>query len=205
MPETMFHTVIPLRDDHPTRRWRRSPRHIHQRLAMLWPEDAQDPRVLWRLYPRHLLVRSHTEPAWLARIDLAPKITPILSAQPRVEPYDPRLEDGAVVRFDLLCDPSVSNRYTGPRKSLTDVAVWLGQRAAGWGLQILDGTSILEHPVQRCGEAQGGGKRTHRAVRITGRATCRDAKALHEVLARGIGPGKAFGLGMLVVELEAGP
>jgi CRISPR system Cascade subunit CasE len=199
----MYRTILSLRRTLAVRDWLRQPYRMHQRLALAWPDGQRDARVLWRSWwdeEPGILVQSHAEPPLMARLCLE---WDLLFAQPACDPFEPELHEGAVYRYDLVCSPSiVSKRWTGGFYDPAQIGLWLGQKAPGLGAQV---TSLTVGDIGRV-RLREKEPRSEPAVlaraRLTGTLICRDAKMLADTVRRGVGRGKAFGLGLLMLKEE---
>lgn len=183
-----------------------SPYEMHRTLsrAVAHSLSAGRERLLWRQEParRHdcpvVVVQTLTEPDWsvLERgyADIFPP-----------KPFHPRLTEGQTLRFRIRANPSKRVKETGKRVALKTQAeklAWLAHRleAGGFELPGEEGhraAHILEDvflEVRRAGcvvQVQ--------AVLFEGVLRVRDPQAALVTLERGIGPGKALGLGLLSI------
>ena len=158
--------------------------------------DAGDPRaalgVLWRFeeaeIPR-LLVQSLVIPAG----DIETK------------PFDPSvLAAGEEVRFLLVANPSVKRKREGRRNSVrvgirdeAEQLAWLERRLAG-SLAWSRPGAVRARESRRL-RGRGGHRVVVDAVTFDGVGRVVDASRLAEAMARGVGPAKAFGCGLLSV------
>lgn len=180
------------------REWLANPGRIHQRLCMAWPDGERDPRMLWRVEGSGVLVQTHAEPPepehWRER---APFIHSIAIG----DAWEPAFIAGAVYSFALRCAPMRTEPGTGRKLALTrdlDIGLWLGRVQADIGLHVLS-VSAQRRGAITVPRAMTGQPCTYQPVDLSGRALVVDAARLAAAVANGIGKGKAFGLGLLVL------
>ena len=183
--------------------------------------------VLFRLeLPRRgalpqVLVQSRAVPEWsrlpegyLARNGTVPN--------PACKPVDwllERLQPGATFRFRLRANPTrrvsarhpqEAERWHGKRVDLRGEErqlAWLAQRAERCGFELLhaavespQGPRVSVSPAGRVsGRREAGHRLTFGAVVFEGLGRVADPARFREALAGGIGPGKAYGFGLLSV------
>lgn len=194
----MHHTVIEVADTPAGRAWIDSPARIHQRLCMAWPDGATDPRMLWRAQDGAVLVQTvgpvPMPDRWRLDVDF-------LTRPPVTSAWEPAFISGAVYPFALRCAPVRTVHGTAAKCALTswtDLGWWLGRTQEAIGLHVL-GFDVRRLP--RVHVPRSGGRRpcVYQPVEYTGRALCVDAEALSRTVVAGVGKGKAFGLGMLLL------
>jgi len=179
--------------------------------------------VLWRLEPEPrggppvLLVQSAAAPDWARLPD------GFLAARAAVRPIDSALETlapGLRLRFRLVANPTRKidtksagdgTRRNGRRVPLRDEAAqlaWLVRKGREAGFSLGDDIAGAARSVvvQPLGDATGrrnrgpGGRTdrlTVRGVAFEGVLTVTDPERLRIAVARGIGPAKAYGCGLL--------
>lgn len=173
-----------------------------------------------------ILVQSAVKPDWDYAFQNA-RI--LLAASPEAKPFDPRFDPNQHLRFRLLANPvrkvsprsldlegrPFEQRWWGKDVPVptTDLTKWLKRRAEpGWsapknseGKQSPPGFRLVE-----ISEPQGGylhvnetpnrrGGRRYRSALYEGIIEITDVDSFRNTLARGIGPGKAFGFGLLSI------
>lgn len=170
-----------------------------------------DTGFLFRIDPQPggtavILVQSALEPDW----DYAfQNVGYLLAARSQAKPFEPCFGKGERVRFRLLANPTRKidtksgpdgKRRNGRRVPVRDEELldWLVRRAQPWG--TIDQDNMVAQPgyVYVNKERNGQGQRL-RAVRYDGVFTVGDPDKLQAAIARGVGPGKAFGFGLLSV------
>ena len=173
-----------------------------------------------------ILVQSAVKPDWEYAFQNAHHL---LAALPEVKSVDPRFANGQRLRFRILANPvrKVSKKsldfagkpfdeqWKGKDVPVptADLDKWLERRAEpGWsatknseGKQSPPGFRVSEtiqiqggYVHVNKGLDQAGGRRV-RSARYEGILVVTDADNFHNTLIRGIGPGKAFGFGLLSV------
>lgn len=170
---------------------------VHQAIAENLTSEA---RPLWRLCPGYALVLAEAPLAGCPSRDYAP--------QPAA---------GREIRFDLLADVSVARKKEGfersrrvdpvleariaePGRSYEELAraigcVWLGQRAAKHGFDILEIERTDYEPLEF---VRKGSAIRIPTIRFTGRLRVTDADAFRKAMLCGIGHSKAWGCGLLL-------
>ncbi len=201
---------------------------MHRRLMTLFPADLGDTArasaaVLFRvesLGERPVVLMQSTlapDPAALSPGWLATSFDgfPSLAIRPLNEAWN-NLRVGMMLRFRLLANPSrkvetrsvEGQRRNGKRVPLRseDAALaWLVRKAADAGFSLLPSEDWPERPdvaVTPHGRTTGrrsGGTITVEGVLFEGRLEVTDVEAFRSALRSGVGPGKAFGYGMLSI------
>jgi len=167
-------------------------------------------RLLWRLEPTRgleppvVLVQTLTEPDWSALVEGYAQVFP-------PKPFHPALRPSQRLRFRLRANPAKRLAATGKRVALktpSEKIAWLERRLEEGGFRVLNGESgpwvrILQDTfleVRRKKDAEEGGRLLQvQAVLFEGRLEVVDPKRALATLKRGMGPGKALGLGLLSV------
>jgi CRISPR system Cascade subunit CasE len=128
-----------------------------------------------------------------------------------------RITHGSTVRYTLVAAPiknvATTDRHghrtrgkKSPLKNLTEVTDWWNARLPRAGMEIHcnDGAPLLR--IDPAPGAIGNKKHNHgqhvirhRAFRISGIAAVTDPELACEAIVTGIGPGKAYGMGLLTV------
>lgn len=156
-----------------------------------------------------LLVQSQTAPDWvpLAATDYLLPADPLSDLDnPAVKTISLPLSTGQVMNFRLRANPTVKlvrrdetgQRLNGNRVPLVhedQQVAWLATKAGQSGFRVLHAT-ITAHSKER-GLKKGQPPLTLYTVQFDGRLQITDVAAFEEALARGIGPARAFGCGLL--------
>ena len=185
------------------------PHRLHQLVMKGFPDgvDRQTGNVLHRLEGGNdqpvLLVQSTTEPSWHT-------INPNLLLA--TDPFDPYpnpavrelgelgLENGRIFRFRLRANPTIrkssgKGNKPGPRVPLVKEETqreWLDRKAQQCGFHLIE-AQINPEGVQKDYRK----KLTIYTILVNGYLQITDSEKFHHALTQGIGPGKAFGCGLL--------
>lgn len=119
--------------------------------------------------------------------------------------YENALTEGRVFRFDLLCMPS-KKVADGQKKNSRRInlrtpverAAWLERKAAAGGFEILPDT-LCETEERVVTGRKGDSELIFHATQFTGVLRITDEEAFRRTWREGIGPEKAYGLGMLML------
>lgn len=176
-----------------------------------------DAGFLFRIDPQPggravILVQSATKPDWGYAFHNADYL---LAAPAEVKAFDPRFTKGQHLRFRLLANPTkrfsknsrerdgkpVAEKWVGKRVPVPaeQLKEWFARRATAGGFSV-DKDSITVQPgyvyVNKTLSEEG---RRLRSVRYDGILEVTDPALLEETIVHGMGPGKAFGFGLLSV------
>lgn len=198
----MIHTVFPLAETRAVRDWSRQTYRVHQRLAMMWPDGEADERMLWRLEGPALLVQTHAPIPDPASIETR---FALLAGEPVVSEWYPSddVAQGATYSIDAVLAPS---RTTGSQRrgieSLEGAGLWWGQHEPRWGMRALDldVTRPRSEVIRERRERRGRGALVSTRARYRARVVCTDAELFAAAVTGGVGPGKAWGRGLLMYE-----
>ncbi len=215
--------------DKPGRQWLRNIYRVHQRLWMgfaplerregdpffldVW-DGPQAPEgdctrtnrgFLFRVEvdgPARILVQSVQKPDWSWAFQNAPGF---LLEQPRVKKFEPEFQQGQELRFRLRANPT--KRLSKQRRRVpvgTDEKTlwqWLCDKGRSGGFQLPDAPDGAIRDVARHEASKNGSKNPIRymSVLYEGRLSVTDAQEFTQTIAKGIGPAKAFGCGLLSV------
>jgi len=184
---------------------------------------ATDAGFLFRIDPQPggrvaILVQSAVKPDWDYAFHNAGYL---LAAPPELKSFEPRFAKGQHLRFRLVANPTkkIDTLQKEARQSHTkselqamkgrhgkrvpvptdELVEWLARRAGKAGFSI-DKRSIAVQPsyiyVNKTRDEKG---QRLRSARYDGALTITDPARFQETLVRGLGPGKAFGFGLLSV------
>jgi len=187
-----------------------NPYEMHRTLSKAVSEALKEggERLLWRLEPTRgleppvVLVQTLTKPDWSVLEEGYAEVFP-------PKPFEPALRPGQRLRFRLRANPAKRLAATGKRVALKTPAekvAWLERRLLEGGFRLLEGEQgplvrILQDAFleARRGKGEGGEGRLVQvqAVLFEGRLEVVDPGKAQATLKRGIGPGKALGLGLL--------
>jgi CRISPR system Cascade subunit CasE len=180
-------------------------------------DRRRDAGFLFRIDPLRaarvaILVQSAVPPDWDYAFHNGGYL---LAAPPEVRPYDPSFATGERLAFRLVANPtkrltknsrerdgtSVAPRWVGKRVPVPSEHLyeWLARRAAGGGFSIAEHSRAVQPGyVYLNKKADGPGQRL-RSARYDGLLEVADPELFRKTVATGIGPGKAFGFGLLSV------
>ena len=180
-----------------------NPYAVHQAVLKAFPADAgPSNRVLFRVEPEQsdgvgtLLVQSDLTPDWSLPRFL--EGLPVVEA--RSKPFEPRLAPGMHLHFRLRANPTV--RRQGKRLGLAGEeaqAEWLRRKLESGGFEVLS-ASVIDEGALRARREAGMDRMApmiFRTVRFEGALAVRDPARVIAMLRQGVGPGKAFGFGLL--------
>jgi CRISPR system Cascade subunit CasE len=173
---------------------------LHQFVMAGFFKYEQPFRVLFRVEPEMrenevtLIVQSHVEPAWEAVVDDYRGVLKIQSKE-----FSPLFRRGSLYRFRLRANPVVTRE--GKRLGLIrDEALinWLRRKEERVGATFLSVLAIDEGYAK--GTRRIGGRTEHisiKTARFEGKLEITEPSVFLDALSRGLGPGKAFGCGLL--------
>ncbi len=164
-----------------------------------------------------ILVQSATRPDWEYAFQNAGYL---LAAPPQVQPYDPLFEAGQAWRFRLLANPTKRLREAslGPDGKLINPELWKNLKGKGKRVPVPRGM-LQDWLMRRAGDAgfrvvrlynvqpgylyvakngEGTGTRL-RSAQYDGILEVTDPQSFRHAFIHGIGPGKAFGFGLVSV------
>lgn len=194
----------------------------------------RDHALVWRLFPgddqeRDFVFRaeSRNPPVYYVVSQRPPQPSPALAVETR--PYQPQLQVGEWLRFDLRANPTVSIKAEGAKRGkrhdvmmhakrqhpgepeqqqAMDAAArkWLQQHAVEWGLALDAETALIvsyqQHDLRPPKSAlhPKGRQIQFSTVDYQGCAQVTDPAKLCDALHNGVGHSKAFGCGLLLVK-----
>lgn len=182
-----------------------NPYEMHRTLSKAVSEALKEgrERLLWRLEPTRgleppvVLVQTLTEPDWSVLEERYAEVFP-------PKPFEPLLQPAQRLRFRLRANPAKRLFATRKRVALKtpgEKIAWLERRLKEGGFRLLEGEEgllvrILQDAFWEV--RRGGGELLQvQAVLFEGRLEVVDPKKARTTLERGVGPGKALGLGLL--------
>ena len=191
--------------DHPSvRQALRNRQDMHKNLMKAFPCGADEAGVLYRLVQKRdalqLLMLSRVSPIYLALSANGFNAEPgkDLSALPAL------YREGAVLRFSLLACPSKKKAPPQGRNSrrvfLTDPAdrsAWLARQGEKYGFALLESHEMNAGQTISVARASGAFKIS--AAEWEGVLRITDAARFWRAWQEGIGPEKAYGLGLMLL------
>lgn len=189
-----------------------NPYEMHRTLSKAVSRALEEgrERLLWRLEPARgleppvVLVQTLTEPDWSVLDEGYAQVFP-------PKPFHPALKPGQRLRFRLRANPAKRLAATGKRVALKTPAekvAWLERRleeggSASWRGKGAPGCRSSKTPSWRSGGRRTGRRRGSssrcRRCSLRGASEVVDPERALATLRRGVGPGKALGLGLLSV------
>lgn len=178
------------------------PYDMHRTLVRAFVQDdgQRPPRFLWRVEPGEagtVLVQSASPSDWGFLLDLQGYLaggrTPVTKA------FEPAalLRQGARYRFRLVANPTVTR--DGRRLALVGEEAqlaWLGRQGPRAGFDV---TGAIISGGDWVRSRKGSGQVSLSRVCFEGELQASDPDRMAGAMAAGIGPGKAFGCGLLSV------
>lgn len=179
------------------------PYDMHRTLVRAFVRDEREcpPRFLWRLEPGQdwsrptVLVQSDQPGDWTYLCDVQGYLAD--SELPATKAFDPGslMDAGARLRFRLAANPTVTRQ--GKRLGLIGEEAqlgWLKRQGSRLGFEV---AAALATDSDMLHGHRSGSRVSLRRVLFEGVLQVRDAEALCQAVVSGIGPGKAFGCGLL--------
>ena len=177
------------------------PYDMHRTLvrAFVTDESQTPPRFLWRLENSsawrdpQLIVQSHQPGNWSWLNEMADYLKQPVETKAVV--INTLLQPGARYRFRLLANPTVTRN--GKRYGLASEEAqlaWLSRQGERWGFHV---EMALVTAGDMLSTRKGQARIQLQRALFEGILQARDVVALGEALQAGIGPGKAFGCGLL--------
>jgi CRISPR system Cascade subunit CasE len=181
-------------------------------LAQVHRPRCSDAGFLFRIDPETsgrvvILVQSAVKPDW----DYAFKNAGyLLAAPPEVKSFNPDFTKGQLLRFRFVANPTRKidtksgpdgERRNGKRVPIRDEQLldWLTFRAEQAGFSIDYDSTTVQPGYIYVNKTQNGKGQSLRAIRFEGVLKVKDPASLKEALVSGIGPGKAFGFGLISI------
>lgn len=173
---------------------------------------ATEAGFLFRIDPQPgggvvILVQSATEPDWDYAFHNA---IHFLAAPPEVKPFNPSFGEHQRLRFRLVANPTrkidTKTAPDGTRRNGRRVPVsydglsdWLARKAKTGGFSVADDLLTLQTGYVYVADNKRTDAKRLWSVRYDGILNVMDPTRFQVMLASGIGPGKAFGFGLLSI------
>ena len=184
----------------------RDAQKIHQLVTGLFQCARKDAEILFRCRCRGI----HTDLYMYSACPVDPDRVLAgmrLAAQRDVTPWLGTMEAGNVFSFQLVTAPFRKVAEDGARNSRRralrtqeERLAWLQRKAEQGGFRVL---SVEEKPAEKLTARhapENGGSLTVNAYCYTGLLQVMNAERFRQAITSGIGPGKAYGLGMLMLK-----
>lgn len=192
----------------------RNPYDLHRTLTFAWVGEGEklpaSERVLWRLdseRPPVLLVQSAAAPDWGRLLARHPSyLETVQTTMLDGARLDALTRPGGRYRFRLRANPSVSKSVDAPDSARKHkpkrYGLYSADAQAGWLLGVAGrGGFVAERfeitHSERFRARKGGTSVTLASATFEGELRVTDAGLLRDALQRGLGHGRAFGLGLL--------
>lgn len=181
---------------------------MHRLVTGFFGTDRKSAKVLYRYRIRGIYMELYL---YSERLIVSERLLPgmRLVAQRDVSSWLESMETGQTFGFQLMTMPFKKVAEDGAKNSRRralrtqeERLAWLERKAGQSGFRIL---SVQETPVEKQTAnhpEDRGGRMIVDAWYYTGRLLITDAEAFRQALCEGIGPGKAYGLGMLLLAGE---
>ena len=145
--------------------------------------------------PQKVLVQSLTQPDW-SHLEDGGLVTGTATRQ-----FHEHYRAGEQIAIRIIANPAFRERDTGKRKAhgcAADQARWLSRRMLDNGFDTGPDRIALSAPAAVTGRKKDG-RRIHVATcDFMAQGTVLDAALFHQAVIRGVGPGKAYGCGLLI-------
>jgi CRISPR system Cascade subunit CasE len=186
-------------------------------LKQVHAKRDQDSGFLFRIDPLSggrtmILIQSALWPNWDYAFHNARYL---LAAPPQVKSFNPYLTKGESFRFRLVANPTkrlsknsleadgqpVEEKWIGKRVPVRDEQLfdWLVRRAEPAGFSVKQDCVNIQPGYIYVNKTRDGQGQRLRSVRYEGLLQITDPDGLRETVIQGIGPGKAFGFGLLSI------
>lgn len=179
---------------------------LHRLVTGLFQCARKDAEILYRCRGRGICTDLYMYSA--CPVDPA-RILPgmRLAAQRDVTPWLNAMENGDVFSFQLVTAPFRKQAEDGARNSRRralrtweERLAWLQRKAEQGGFQLLSAEEAPAEKLVARHSASSGGSLTVDACCYSGLLRVEDAERFRKTVACGIGPEKAYGLGMLLLK-----
>lgn len=131
----------------------------------------------------------------------------ILAGERDVSDWLSGFADGQVWHFDLLtmpskkvAEPDGQNSRRRVLRTQEERLAWLSRKAEQNSFSVLEAQETQYEKLSAVHATEQGGTLYMDAYRYTGTLLIHDAETFRHAVQRGIGPGKAYGLGMLLLK-----
>ena len=178
---------------------------MHRLLNSLFDRSREDAQLLYRVRNggRNCAVYLYSD-GQLIREKLLSFMA--LAGERDVSAWVSAMTEGQRIRFDLLTMPCKKvvqeNSKNSRRRVLRTVderMAWLARKASQNGFEILSVRELDSSGFSGNHKAEQGGRMNWDAYHYIGILEIRDVSAFQKALSGGIGPGKAYGLGMILL------
>ncbi len=178
---------------------------MHRSIQQLFHSTRKDSGVLYRFNPQKqdIYVLSKIEPDTSADMS---RTGMILLGVRNLSGLEQSFSAGRCYRFDLLAEPSKKQVKDGKKNSQRrflrmpeERMKWLQRKGAQHGFDVLQVQEEGRSAIVGYHDVEHGGKMNAQAVRFQGVLRIREKEAFYKAWQNGIGPGKSYGQGMLMI------
>ena len=178
---------------------------MHRLLNGLFDSSRQDVQLLYRVRGRGRDCSVYLYSSCPIRLEkLLPFMT--LEGQRDLSGWLDTMKPGRRLRFDLLTMPSKKEpQETGKNsrrrilKTEEERLAWMERKAAQNGFALVQMRELETVGFTGKHSQEQGGRMSWNAYHYTGILEIRDAEAFRKAMEQGIGPEKAYGLGMILL------
>ena len=186
---------------------------MHRTIMRAFDDGTQAPAreefgILYRLFDTSglkLYVMHQAEADWSKIANQGFTLAKVANNPKAMDGVMQSLQQGATYKFDLLCAPAKKVKQEGKHSQRHFLATpeerleWLRRKAEQNGFALCE-PSVLESGQQKIFmNKHGCGQSALAAAHFQGELNVLDAERFQSAFANGIGAGKAFGLGMLLL------
>lgn len=177
---------------------------MHQLVTGLFDAARQDANILYRTN----FVANQLHLYLYASIPVTePAAKRYRIAQRDLTPWLEQLQPGQYLKFDLIASPSKKVSMDGQKNSRRRILrepgerqAWLERKAEQSGFAICQVMEQEQIHVSGKHHAEKGGTMYHDAYHYQGVLQITDSEAFRRSLQKGIGSGKAYGFGMILIK-----
>ncbi|MCR4764224.1 MAG: type I-E CRISPR-associated protein Cas6/Cse3/CasE [Lachnospiraceae bacterium] len=179
---------------------------MHRLLTGLYQNSRHDVSLLYRVKPNGRVVSVYqyaNSPIKKENISSGMSLV----GERCLDEWLDSMQAGQTWRFDLVTMPFKKERRddsgNSRRRMIRDEEErleWLFRKAEQNGFSILEVQEFKDEKMNIYHPSDKGGKMVMDSYRYTGSMTIKDASAFRKAVQEGIGPGKAYGLGMLLLK-----
>ncbi|MBR2527293.1 MAG: type I-E CRISPR-associated protein Cas6/Cse3/CasE [Blautia sp.] len=181
---------------------------MHRLLTGLYQDSRQGVSLLYRVKTNGRTVSVYQYASRPVRKEnIGPGMS--LGGERCLDGWLDSMQTGQTWGFDLVTMPFKKERRSDSgnsrRRMLRDEEErleWLFRKAEQNGFAILDVQEIKDEKMNIYHPSDKGGKMVMDSYRYTGIMTIKDVSAFRKAVQEGIGPGKAYGLGMLLLKRQ---
>lgn len=177
---------------------------MHQIVTTIFNSSRKDSNILYRINYRQTSAYLYTYSDTQANRELLP-VGVSIEGERDITEWKSLLTAGKCVKFDLIASPSKKVKIDGVSKrrlleSEAERFDWLARKGSQYGFELLRASESQEDEAHVNHPADRGGQMSFRTFHYTGILRIVDGMKFQTALATGIGPGKAYGSGMMLLQ-----